>query len=181
MNLNSKNTNWQPNNLENELIRLIPLRETDFETLYQIASDPLIWEQHPKKNRYKRDIFIRFFEHAISRKSAFLIQEKSTGIVIGSSGYYDYNPLDSSIIIGYTFMARKYWGGTYNKASKKLLLNYAFQHVEKVYFHIGAENTRSQIAIARIGAKKVREFTSVEKGIEYEYLIERKEWLEVSL
>lgn len=177
--IETHNINWQPAHLENELIRLIPLTEADFETLYQIASDPLIWEQHPKKDRYKREVFIRFFEHAITHRSAFLIAEKETGKIIGSSGYYDYKPENSSIVIGYTFLARQYWGGAYNRASKQLLLDYAFKYVNKVYFHIGAGNTRSQIAIARTGARKVREFTSEDKGTEYEYLIEEKDWKRV--
>lgn len=176
MKINADHINWQPNHLENELVKLIPLAEADFEILYQVASDPLLWEQHPKKNRYKREVFIRFFEHAISRKSAFLIAEKGTKKIIGSTGYYDYNSDDSSIIVGYTFLARQYWGGTYNIASKKLLLDYAFEYVNKVYFHIGAFNTRSQIAIARIGARKMRTFTTEDKGTEYEYLIERNDW-----
>ena len=33
--------------LENENVKLLPLQEDDFEVLYQVASDPLIWEQHP--------------------------------------------------------------------------------------------------------------------------------------
>ena len=43
--------------LENEIIRLQPLQQDDFERLYAVASDPLIWEQHPNKDRYKREVF----------------------------------------------------------------------------------------------------------------------------
>ena len=52
--------NLQPT-LENENVKLVPLQETDFERLYDVASDPLIWEQHPNKDRYKREIFQTFF------------------------------------------------------------------------------------------------------------------------
>jgi len=38
--------------LENDLVKLAPLQESDFEALYRVASDPLVWEQHPNKNRY---------------------------------------------------------------------------------------------------------------------------------
>ena len=47
--------NLQPTHLANEWVTLIPLKETDFEKLYAIASDALIWEQHPNKNRYKNN------------------------------------------------------------------------------------------------------------------------------
>ena len=47
--------------LENENVQLVPLQENDFEALYEVASDPLIWEQHPSKDRYKIEVFTTFF------------------------------------------------------------------------------------------------------------------------
>ncbi|MNL51503.1 hypothetical protein D3C87_1746060 [compost metagenome] len=44
-----------------------------------------------------------------------------------------------------------------NQSVKKTMLDYLFQYVSKVKFHIGAENIRSQIAISRIGAEKIAE------------------------
>ena len=48
--------NLQPT-LQNDLIILRPLRENDFEALYEVAKDPLIWEQHPSRERYKREVY----------------------------------------------------------------------------------------------------------------------------
>nr|WP_294775195.1 GNAT family N-acetyltransferase [uncultured Flavobacterium sp.] len=149
---------WQPYNLENELIKLTPLEETDFEALYEVASDPLVWEQHPNKLRYQREVFQNFFEGALISKGAFLIREAKTNEVVGSSRFYDYDEKGNSILIGYTFIGRKFWGNGYNKTLKELMLDYAFQQVDKVYFHIGAFNIRSQKAIEKIGAIKVDEF-----------------------
>ena len=39
----------------------------------------------------------------------------------------------------------------------EILPDYIFQFVSKVYFHIGAKNIRSQIAITRLGAEKIAE------------------------
>ncbi len=50
--------------LEGELLRLRPLRPEDFHDLYAVASDPLIWEQHPASDRYKEDVFKEFFREA---------------------------------------------------------------------------------------------------------------------
>ena len=72
------NLNLQPEVLENEIIKLIPLHENHFEGLYTVASDPLIWELHPIKNRYEKEVFIPFFETAVNSKSAFLILQKET-------------------------------------------------------------------------------------------------------
>lgn len=148
----------QTNKLENELIKLIPLQEIDFEELYAVASDPLVWEQHPNKLRYQRDVFQNYFEGAILSKGAFIIRDVKTNEVIGSSRFYDYDEKENSVLIGYTFIGRKFWGNGYNKALKKIMLDYAFAHVNKVYFHIGAFNLRSQKAIEKIGAVKIDEF-----------------------
>jgi RimJ/RimL family protein N-acetyltransferase len=152
-----KNFNLQPENLQNELVTLVPLEEKDFESLFQVASDPLVWEQHPNKFRYQRAVFQNYFEGAIQSKGAFLILETKTNESIGSSRFYDYDQKDNSIIIGYTFIGRNFWGKEYNKSLKKLMLDYAFQYVDKVYFHIGAQNIRSQKAIEKIGAIKIDE------------------------
>ena len=89
--------------LENELVILQPLHENDFEELFLAASDPKVWEQHPNKNRWKREIFQTFFDGAIESKGAFKIIDKATQQAIGSSRYYDFDETDSSILVGYTF------------------------------------------------------------------------------
>ncbi|MFL5747030.1 MAG: GNAT family N-acetyltransferase [Niastella sp.] len=148
------NVDLQPT-LENERVILRPLQQQDFEMLYNVAADPAIWQQHPNKDRWKKDVFSTFFEGAIQSGGAFLVIDKTTGLAIGSTRFYDYNSKDNNIFIGYTFYATAYWGKGINLAVKALLLNYIFKYVDKVYFHIGAENIRSQIAIARLGAIKV--------------------------
>jgi N-acetyltransferase len=152
------NFDLQPTHLQNQLIKLVPLQETDFEELYIIANDELLWEQHPNKLRYQKPIFQNFFEGAIQSKGAFFIREATTNEPIGSSRFYDYNPETSSILIGYSFIGRKYWGNGYNKAVKKLMMDYAFQYVDTIYFHIGANNIRSQKAMEKIGGIKIDEF-----------------------
>ena len=148
---------WQPDTLENELVKLVPLKEEDFDRLLKVASDPLIWEQHPAKDRYKREVFRSYFDSAVASGSAFLILENSTGELIGSTRYYDYKPELSRIAIGYTFITKEFWGGKYNAAVKKLMLDYAFDFVDSVVFHIGPTNFRSQQAILKIGATKIGE------------------------
>lgn len=143
--------------LEDELIFAKPLRDEDFESLYSAASDPLIWAQHPNKNRYKREVFKTFFEGAMKSGGAFIVYDKKSGEVIGSSRFYDLNAETKEILIGYTFFIRKYWGKGMNHALKRLMLNHAFQFADKVIFHIGAVNIPSQRAIAKLGAIKTGE------------------------
>ena len=171
--------------LENESVILLPLQPADFDELYAVASDPKIWEQHPKKDRWRKEVFQNFFDGAIQSKGAFRIVEKATGNVAGSTRLYDYNEQESSIMIGYTFYATKYWGTGFNPMVKALMLQYVFQFVSKVYFHIGANNVRSQMAIGRIGAVKVdeREITYFGEASmpNFVYCIDRENWLKTGL
>jgi len=150
------NFNLQPT-LSNNLISILPLKADDFEKLYAVASDPLIWEQHPNKDRYKREVFEVFFKGAIESKGAFIVFDNATGDVVGSSRFYELDEESSTVVIGYTFIARNFWGKGYNAALKKLMIDYAFQSVDKVIFHIGATNFRSQKAIEKLGGQKISE------------------------
>lgn len=166
-------------NLSNELIRIQPLKQTDFEALYKVASDPLVWEQHPNKDRYKREVFENFFKGAMESGGAFLVFDNKTNEVIGSSRYYDYNEKDKTVVIGYTFIARTHWGKGYNKALKHLMLQHAFMYAHSVLFHIGAQNIRSQEAIGNIGAIKVgeveMEYYGEAKKLNFIYKIEKND------
>lgn len=148
----------QPNLLHDDLVKLIPLKESDFQELYAIGSNPKVWEQHPNPNRYRLEDFTNYFKGAIESKGAFIVLDAKTNETVGCSRYYDYKEEENSVLIGYTFVGTKFWGSGYNKSMKKLMLDYAFQFVDKVYFHIGAFNIRSQKAIEKIGAVKVDEF-----------------------
>lgn len=143
--------------LENENVKLVPLNPNDLEELFSVASDQKIWEQHPNKDRYQREVFEKFFQGAIESKGAFKIMDKSSNEVAGSTRFYDYNQDDNTIFIGYTFYATKFWGSKLNPQVKKLMLDYIFQFVDKVNFHVGKDNIRSQKAMEKLGAKKVDE------------------------
>ncbi len=143
--------------LENEQVILYPLQEEDFESLYAVASDPLIWEQHPNKDRWQKDVFRIFFDGALMSEGAFKIVDKKNRQVIGSTRFYDYDPQNESILIGYTFYGRDSWGKGINQGVKVMMLDYILQFVQQVHFHIGTQNIRSQIAIERLGVQKVDE------------------------
>ena len=143
--------------LENENFKLIPLQENDFERLYVVASDPKVWEQHPNKERYKREVFENFFKGAMESKGAFLVVSKDSGEVLGCTRFYDFDRENKSILIGYTFYGRNSWGKNVNPQIKKMMLDYIFQYVETVIFHVGKENVPSQVAMERLGAEKVGE------------------------
>ena len=141
--------------LKGELLELRPLKTSDWDELFAVASDSLIWEQHPERDRYREDVFRIFFKEALESGGAFVIIDRKTQQIIGSTRFYGYDLEKSEIEIGWTFLARKYWGGRYNAEMKRLLLNHAFRFVENVVFFVGEHNVRSQKAMEKIGAIKV--------------------------
>ena len=136
--------------LEGELLRLRPLRPEDFHDLYAIASDPIIWEQHPSSDRYKEEVFGEFFREALESGGALIAIDSKDGQVIGSSRFHGYDSDRSEIEIGWTFLARSRWGGIYNGEMKQLMLRHAFRFVSSVVFLVGPENLRSQRAMEKI-------------------------------
>lgn len=138
--------------LEGKLLRLRPLRPEDWDDLYAVASDPLIWELHPHRDRYKEEVFKGFFRDALASGGALIAIDCKDGRVIGSSRFHGYDKDKSEIEIGWTFLTRSHWGGPYNREMKQLMLRHAFRFVKSVVFLVGPENWRSQRALAKIGA-----------------------------
>ncbi len=141
--------------LKGELLKLRPLRPEDFAGLYAVASDPLIWEQHPANDRYRKDVFERFFREALESGGALLAHDSKDGAIIGSSRFHGYDGEKSEIEIGWTFLSRSHWGGTYNREMKQLMLQHAFKFVNRVIFVVGSQNWRSQKAVLKIGGSLV--------------------------
>ena len=138
--------------LKGELIKLRPLKPRDWDDLFAVACDPLIWKQHPESDRYKEEVFRVFFKEAMESGGAFVVIDNKTQQIIGSTRFYGYDPEKSEIEVGWTFLARKYWGGRYNREMKELLLAHAFKFIESVVFFVGEKNFRSQRAMEKIGA-----------------------------
>ena len=137
--------------IQNELIKLEPLEAGDFEALYAVACDPLIWEQHPSSDRYQRPVFQNFFKGAMESGGAFRVIDATNGELIGSSRYSNYEPEKRQIDIGYTFLARSRWARHYNRALKTLMLDHAFKYVDRVIFKVGVNNWRSPKAMEKLG------------------------------
>jgi RimJ/RimL family protein N-acetyltransferase len=141
--------------LKGKLLELRPLKPEDFHDLYAVASDPLIWEQHPNADRYKEEVFREFFRAALDSGGALVAIDASDGRTIGSSRFHGLNEEKSEIEIGWTFLARSHWGGVYNHEMKQLMLRHAFRSVQSVLFFIGPQNLRSQKAVEKIGGVRV--------------------------
>ncbi len=141
--------------LRGELVELRPLRPDDYDDVYAVAADPLVWEQHPVKTRHEPDGFREFFRESLACRGAVVVVDARTRRIIGSSRYHGYDEGRSEVEIGWTFLARSYWGGRYNGELKDLMLRHAFRFVHRVLFRVGLENLRSQRAVEKIGGVRV--------------------------
>ena len=132
-------------------ILIRPIEPTDLDEMFEAASDPEVWALHPVSNRYSEPVFREFFDNALASGAAFAFVDRARDTVIGSSRYYGHDRLISEIEIGWTFLAREYWGGSYNSEVKQLMLAHAFNFVDTVVFWVGETNWRSQKAMEKIG------------------------------
>lgn len=138
--------------IENNLILLRKITWADFEDLFSIAKNKIIWEHYPNKEIYKKKYFSLFFEEAIRCENCYIILLKENNQIIGSTRFYIGEK--NKLIIGYTFLNPKYWGKKINFEVKKLMINHAFEFFNQVNFVIASTNIRSLKAVEKIGAVK---------------------------
>ena len=141
--------------LKGHLLELRPLAPGDFEALFEAASDPLIWAQHPESNRHEPGVFQRYFDGAIASRGALAVVDAGSRRIIGSSRFCNLDP-GREVEIGWTFLERAYWGGAHNREMKSLMLDHAFRFVDRVVFVVGESNLRSRKALEKIGARLLR-------------------------
>ena len=138
--------------LAGELVEVRPLRANDFDELCQSAADPLLWEQHPEPDRWRPHVFRAYFEDHLSSGGALAVVDRATGALIGATRYDNLDAEQSEVEIGWTFLARPYWGGAYNADLKRIVLEHAFRSVDRVVFLVGEQNLRSRRAVEKLGA-----------------------------
>lgn len=142
--------NLQPT-LTGARVLIRPLERTDWADLYAAGSDPEIWRGHPDHDRHVEANFRQVFEGAISSGSAFAIVDRTSGRIVGSSRYHGWDAHAREVEIGWTFLARDYWGGSYNAEVKRLMLDHAFTFADTVVFWVAVSNGRSQRAVEKLG------------------------------
>lgn len=165
--------NLFPEPIHTQSFSLEGVAESDFESLYAVASDPLIWEQHPESNRWQRDVFSVFFANGLANDlGCFVIRERLTQEVVGSTRYYGYDETDRCVRIGFTFLARKHWGSSANREIKDAMLERAFKLCESVLFDIGPENRRSITAVEKLGGV----YSHTESPTKAVYVLTSSQW-----
>lgn len=140
--------------LEGPSLLLRPLRADDWEALFAVASDPLIWEVHPAHDRWQEGVFRAFFDDALAHEGALAVIDKAGGRVIGSSRFQGLEPEGGgSVEIGWTFLARSHWGGPANLEMKRLMVSHALASLAECRFAVGETNIRSRKAMEKIAGR----------------------------
>lgn len=108
----------------------------------------------------RADIFAALAARARGERLAYAQIDAATGEFAGTSSYYDIDPAARAIAIGHTWLGRRWWRTGHNTESKLLMLRHAFDALgaARVVWHTDIHNTRSQDAIARLGATREGEF-----------------------
>ena len=159
--------------LQTQHFSLEPLKASDFDDLYAVASDSLLWEQHPEADRWKRSKFRHFFQGGLANDlGCFVIREKQSGRAVGSSRFYGYEVANTCIRIGYTFIAREFWGTSANRELKEVMLLRAFKVTDRVFFDIGPHNFRSIAAVKKLGAA----FSHNESDSKAVFVLSQQQW-----
>ena len=101
--------------LVSDRLHLRPLQESDRDALYAAASDPETWAQHPASNRHEQEVFYPYFDYRLASGGTLAVSVRDTSEVIGCSRFYPVPDHPGEYGIGFTFLARSHWGGSWNK------------------------------------------------------------------
>jgi RimJ/RimL family protein N-acetyltransferase len=181
----------EPVVLEGSFVRLEPMTAEHHRPLSDVGLDPEIWRytvsmiRTPEEMRAYMDSALRLQEAGMTLP--FVTIERSTGRVVGSTRYGNYDPANRRVEIGWTWLAKPWQRTAINTEAKYLMLSHAFErlHCVRVELKTDVLNTPSRQAMLRIGAKEegvLRKHTLMWSGRYRDsiyYSILDEEWPEV--
>lgn len=154
-------TNWlKPIELSGSKVKLIPLNTNHKDALLQAAQDGNLWDlwytSVPSAKTIDQHISTALRDQELEKALPFVVLEKESGKIIGSTRYCNAEPEHRRLEIGYTWYAKSFQRTGVNTECKYLLLTHAFETLESiaVEFRTHWHNLTSRKAIARLGAKQ---------------------------
>jgi RimJ/RimL family protein N-acetyltransferase len=146
--------------LENDRVLLRPLQQTDAGHLLSISvNEPETW-QYSSKTAAGEDALKNYIAEALEQRKTgkeypFVVFDKQEQAYAGSTRFYDIQPENGALQLGYTWYGKAFRGTGMNKHCKFLLLALAFETLgaERVEFRADARNDRSIAAMKSIGCK----------------------------
>ena len=152
---------YQPAPLAGERVRLEPLESWHADDLLEAGKDPEVWRwlssPQPQDIQQMRRYIIQALEARGRRERIpWVIIDQVSGRAVGTTSYYEIDPVHRSLAIGFTWLGKDWWGTGLNAEAKLMLLRRAFDDLGalRVAFHTDVRNDRSQRAIERLGARR---------------------------
>lgn len=146
--------------LEDEHVRLEPLRMQHAQALEAAAADGELWKlwftSAPAPGQTEAYIRKALDGLAAQAMLPFVVREKGSDTIVGTTRFYEFVPELPRVAIGYTWYAKRWQKSYVNTACKRLLLKHAFEALQcvAVEFHTDGRNLDSQRAIERLGAHR---------------------------
>ena len=146
--------------LESENITLTPLTMAHADALVNAAMDGELWKlwftSVPKAETISDYIATALEQRDKGLSLPFVVIDKASGEVIGSTRFCNADPINQRLEIGYTWYSKTYQKTSCNTECKLLMLNHAFETLDAiaVEFRTSWHNQASRTAIARLGAKQ---------------------------
>lgn len=146
-----------PTRLNGISVDLIPLEKEHFEELFVAASDKKLWQLIPI-DCSEKETFYATYQSALTERDKgkqypFVIVDKASNKLIGSTRFFEIYPDDRKLEIGWTWITQPFWGTVVNLESKLLLLTFCFETLKanRVQLKTKDNNIRSRKAIEKIG------------------------------
>jgi len=144
--------------LENDTVRLNPLHHHDIDKLLHFSEQqPELWKYslQPADGLENLKVYIDFALRGRKEETAypFVVFDKRTQQIAGSTRFYDFQKNHNTVQLGYTWYGKEFQGTGLNKQCKMLMLEFAFENigVDRVEFRADANNERSIAAMKSIG------------------------------
>ena len=144
--------------LENDIVRLNPLHHHDIDNLLRFSEQqPELWKYslQPADGFENLKGYIDFALRGRKEETAypFIVFDKRTQQIAGSTRFYDFQKNHNTVQLGYTWYGKEFQGTGLNKQCKLLMLEFAFETLEldRVEFRADATNERSIAAMKSIG------------------------------
>ena len=140
--------------LENEQLLLRPLQAEDFPALLPLTQDHSLWTYFTHDLSTLAGLETWAAGHFSGERLQFVVIDKHSGKVLGSTGFGNYFPRDQRIEIGWTWLGKAFQGTGINAQMKSLMLQHAFEELEmlRVEFKTDVLNLPARQALLRLGA-----------------------------
>lgn len=144
--------------LEDICVLLRPLQMNDCKNLLTFSlNEPELWKYSLLSGAGEENL-ATYIETALAARATgkeypFIVFDKRTQEFAGCTRFYDIQPANKTLQLGYTWYGKKFQGSGLNKRCKFLLLQFAFEQLgmERVEFRADNSNEKSIAAMKSIG------------------------------